>query len=120
MWLRPDGQEMAEEEWGQGWVRCLGLMLNGETLGQVDENGEPVVDESYLILLNCHHESIDFFLPPSPHECQWEILINTNQETEPDESTEPAHMQPGQALPVSDLSLVLLRELKPQPLTVRI
>src|SRR5579884_872967 len=120
MWLRPDGQEMADDEWGQGWVRCLGLMLNGETLGQVDENGEPVVDESYLILLNCHHEPIDFYLPAAPHDGEWEVLINTNQEIEPDESTEPAHPPAGQALPVSDLSLIFLRELKEQPLSVRI
>ncbi len=24
VWLRPDGQEMTDEEWGLGWVRCLG------------------------------------------------------------------------------------------------
>jgi isoamylase len=41
VWLRPDGQEMSDEEWGLGWVRCLGLMLNGETIGEVDEAGEP-------------------------------------------------------------------------------
>ena len=37
VWLRPDGQEMTDEEWGLGWVRCLGVMLNGETMGDVDE-----------------------------------------------------------------------------------
>jgi len=120
MWLRPDGQEMSEEEWGKGWVRCLGLMLNGDTLGQVDENGERVVDETYLILMNCHHESIDFYLPAPPNDHEWEIVIDTNQEIDPDESTEPAHMKAGQPLKVADLSLVLLRELKPQPLTARI
>ena len=66
VWLRPDGQEMTDEEWGLGWVRCLGLMLNGETIGEVDEGGEPVKDDTFLIMLNCHHEPIQFFVPKPP------------------------------------------------------
>ena len=119
MWLRPDGHEMAEEEWGQGWVRCLGLMLNGETLGQVDENGEPVKDESFLIIVNCHHDPIDFYLPHPPNEGEWEVLVDTKQEADPEAETD--QMRPGgKPLTVSDLSLILLREVKPQPLTLRI
>ncbi|MGA2215146.1 MAG: glycogen debranching protein GlgX, partial [Bryobacteraceae bacterium] len=53
VWLRPDGQEMSDEEWGLGWVRCLGLMLNGETIGEVDEGGEHVTDDTFFIMLNC-------------------------------------------------------------------
>src|SRR5579885_960189 len=105
---------MAEDEWGQGWVRCLGLMLNGETLGQVDENGEPVKDESHLILLNCHHEPIEFFMPQPPNDGEWEVVINTNDDHIPDEITEPHRPRAGESLQVSDLSLILLRELKPQ------
>jgi isoamylase len=48
VWLRPDGQEMSDDEWGLGWVRSLGLRLNGETLGEVDEGGEPVKDDTFL------------------------------------------------------------------------
>jgi glycogen operon protein len=79
LWLRPDGQEMGEDEWGQSWVRCLGMFLNGETLGDVDERGESVKDESFLLLLNCHQEPIDFFLPQLQPQPQWQVLIDSNR-----------------------------------------
>ncbi len=59
-WLRPDGEEMTPEEWNQGWVRCIGLQLNGRTLDDVNGVGEPIRDETFLILLNPHHEPIRF------------------------------------------------------------
>src|SRR5207248_1860473 len=32
LWLRTDGEEMTDDEWNAGWVKTLGLMLNGKTL----------------------------------------------------------------------------------------
>ncbi len=78
VWVRPDGQEMTDEEWGLGWVRCLGVILNGETIGEVDESGEPIKDDTFLIMLNCHHEPIQFFVPKPPGAEKWEIVIDTN------------------------------------------
>ena len=65
LWLRPDGQEMTDEEWKQDNARCLGLFLSGEALDEVDERAQPVKDESFLVLMNAHHETIPFGLPPS-------------------------------------------------------
>ena len=63
-WLRPDGGEMTPEEWNAGWVRCIGLQLNGRTLDDVNGVGEPIRDETFLILFNPHHEPIQFYMPP--------------------------------------------------------
>ncbi len=76
-WYRPDGQEMTEDEWNAGWVRCLGMRLSGRTLNDVDRHGEPLHDESFLICLNPHRDHIQFYLPPcSPH-CSWDLLLDT-------------------------------------------
>jgi len=105
VWYRPDGGEMAEEEWGLGWVRCLGVMLNGETIGDVDENGEPVIDDSFLLMLNCHHQPIVFKLPPSPKDKHWDVLIDTNDPgCEPGTRVHPA----GAEIEIHPLSLVLV------------
>ena len=32
VWLNPDGHEMSDEEWGQSFVRCLGMYLAGRAL----------------------------------------------------------------------------------------
>jgi glycogen operon protein len=79
VWLRPDGQEMTDEEWGLTWTRSLGVILNGEALGEVDENGEHVVDDTFLLMLNCHHESIQFYAPKPQSGEDWQILVDTNE-----------------------------------------
>jgi glycogen operon protein len=76
-WYRPDGEEMTEEEWQAGWVRCLGLYLSGKTLDDVDRVGERLRDDTYLICLNPHHEHIAFYMPPSGEGCSWELLFDT-------------------------------------------
>ncbi len=78
VWLRPDGNEMAPEEWHAGWVRCIGLRLNGRTLDDVNGMGEPIRDETYLILLNPHTEPIRFYMP-SEEGTAWEVAIDSAQ-----------------------------------------
>ncbi len=75
-WLRPDGNEMTPEEWTQGWVRCIGLQLNGRTLDDVNGFGEPIRDETYMILLNPHHEPIRFYMPQKEGSA-WELVLDS-------------------------------------------
>jgi isoamylase len=86
LWLRPDGGEMTDEEWGLGWTRSLGVVLNGRALGDVDEHGEEVVDDSFLLLLNCHHEPIQFFAPKSTEIEAWHVLVDTNESDLPEKN----------------------------------
>jgi isoamylase len=77
-WLRPDGEEMTEEEWNAGWIRALGLRLSGEVLDDVNAAGEAVKDDTFLILINSHHEDLTFRLPPVSHqEIFWEQCFDT-------------------------------------------
>ncbi len=41
-WFTTDGVEMAEEDWGQGYVRDLGVLLSGDAIPSRDERGEPI------------------------------------------------------------------------------
>ena len=34
LWLKADGNEMTEDEWSQGWMKTIGLYLNGQTIGR--------------------------------------------------------------------------------------
>ncbi len=107
VWLRPDGQEMEDEEWHLGWVRCLGMMLNGQTLGEVDETGEAIRDDSFLIMLNCHHEPIQFYVPTPPDSEKWEIILDTN---DPGLSANSRFTESGKPVELVPLSLVVCRE----------
>jgi len=116
LWLRPDGEEMTDDEWTAGWVRCLGVMLNGETLDHVDEAGEPILDDTFLMLLNCHREPIDFYLPPAPKTSAWLVVIYTDDSG--DESGSLA-VQGGKPFPLVRQSLALLRAVRPDAVTTR-
>jgi len=79
-WLRPDGKEMTDEEWKQDSARCLGMFLAGDALGEVDERAQPVKDESFLVLMNAHHETIPFVLPALAQGEVWLALVDTSCE----------------------------------------
>jgi pullulanase/glycogen debranching enzyme len=51
-WFTPDGKEMAEEQWGEGFAKALGVFLNGEGIDSPDARGERVVDQSFYVLFN--------------------------------------------------------------------
>jgi isoamylase len=84
LWLDPSGGEMTEAHWTTGFAKCLGVLLAGDALQDVDEHGTRVVDQSFLLLLNAHHEAISFTLPPPAIGYQWErVLDTTESETVP-------------------------------------
>jgi glycogen operon protein len=101
--LDPSGREMNDEDWNRGYVKCLGVRLAGDLIGDMDERGEPVVDDTALILMNAHHESIPFTLPETRSEQVWESVLNTWDENEGIES-----LRGGEVLELRDRSLVVL------------
>jgi len=77
LWIRTDGKQMTQEEWNAGWVRCIGLLLNGRTLDDVNAMGDPISDDTFLILFNPHHEAVRFSLPPARPEARWVLCFDT-------------------------------------------
>src|SRR5262249_35335738 len=67
-WFNPSGEEMTDADWNAGFVKCLGVRLAGDLIGDVDERGEPITGETLLLLLNAHHEAVPFALPATKPE----------------------------------------------------
>jgi len=80
VWLTPDGREMSETEWQQSFARCLGMLLSGSAIQETDPFGQPIVDEDFLLLINAHHEDIDFQLPPPGAGRVWRLRLDTRDE----------------------------------------
>ncbi|MEW6248733.1 MAG: glycogen debranching protein GlgX [Nitrospirota bacterium] len=76
-WFRPDGKEMTDEDWGSGYARSLGLRLAGDAIEEADERGQPIQDETLLILLNMHHEPLTFTLPAHKRGVRWVTVLDT-------------------------------------------
>ena len=79
MWFNPGGNEMSDEEWNSPFVRCLGMLISGDAVDLVDAQGEPVRDDTFLLLINAHQEPIPFVLPGEEH-LEWEQILETTNE----------------------------------------
>jgi isoamylase len=76
-WFLPDGTEMTEEDWKTGYAKSLGVFLFGGGLNTVDQEGRPVVDDSFYILFNAHGGPLDFKLPVSKYGKTWKKVWDT-------------------------------------------
>ena len=76
VWLRSDGTEMADKDWSTGKL-VLAVFLNGDAIGEPDPRGEPVTDDSFLMLLNASGEPVRFTLPDGPYAKQWQRVLDT-------------------------------------------
>jgi glycogen operon protein len=120
-WLNAEGTEVSDDQWDEEWMRTLGMLLAGGTLDVIDEQGNPLVDDTLLILLNAHHDTVPFIMPETPgildegretsdvpgHGDQaWEVLIDTSS---PGVESGMATLHPGESFELQARTLALLR-----------
>ena len=106
MWFNPGGNEMTDEEWSSPFVRCLGMLLSGDTADVVTFEGAPIYDDTFLLLINSHHEPIQFVLPGQEH-LGWELILDTANEE--GFLREPRGFASGDDVDLTDRSAFLLR-----------
>jgi isoamylase len=87
-WFRPDGREMNQGDWEHPPRAAIGLLLTGDSLEWRDAAGDPVVDDSFLVLLNGSHEDVPFTIPGFEWGSRWALRIDTSHETVKDDLTE--------------------------------
>ncbi len=103
-WFRPDGRRMTRRDWQHSEGHRLGVFLNGAAITETTAHGEPVEDDSFLLLFNAFHEPVVFTLPPPRFGRRWELELST---ADPD--SEPT-VFPGRGLvPLDPRSIVVLR-----------
>ena len=108
-WYDADGTELDEGAWKAPWGRSVGFMLNGRTLNTKDHNGNPIMDDSFLVLMNAYHEGVEFKLPPTPCGGHWECVMNTD-----DLHEEFQRREAEESIIVAGRSTVLLTECSPE------
>jgi glycogen operon protein len=106
VWLNPDGKEMSDEQWRQDFARCLGVYYGGRAIDDLDDQGRPIRDDDFLMLLNAHHEDIAFTLPALGANGRWGVVFDTARGAE----SEVRLYGAGEAYPLLARSLVLLGE----------
>jgi len=105
-WFRPDGKEMADENWHDPGARCVGLRLAGDAIQEVDAGGERIVDDTFMILLNAHHEAVPFVVPAHRPGLRWEVILDTRA---PDGRRRHRALKGGEAYDLEGRCLALFR-----------
>ena len=62
-WFTVKGREMDESDWQQATAGQVAVFFNGSAIPGPDERGEPVVDDSFLLLFNASPDEARFTLP---------------------------------------------------------
>jgi glycogen operon protein len=104
-WFRPDGAEMSEEQWTEGFAKSIGVFLNGRAIPSRDSQGERIVDDSFYVIFNAHHEPLEFTLPGPA----WGRQCRAALETVPGTLDPAATYRSGEQLTVPARSVTVLR-----------
>jgi isoamylase len=106
-WYRPDGGHLTQQDWHTAYARSVALLLNGEAIPETGPDGEPVTDDTFLLLFNAHWDPLEFTLPAPPGNATWSIVLDTEHPEAP-QRTEPAQWPPGAKLSVGGRALIVM------------
>jgi glycogen operon protein len=76
-WFRTDGRKMTARDWESHEQQVLGLFLNGDELRARTAGGDPILDDSFLLLVNASPDPTAFVLPPRRFGARWEVEVQT-------------------------------------------
>ncbi|WP_326642048.1 glycogen debranching protein GlgX [Streptosporangium sp. NBC_01755] len=80
VWLTPVGEEMSAADWHTGYAKSLAVFLNGDAITESGTRGERITDDSFLLLINAHHEEMTFTLPEAKYGKRWRRVLDTADE----------------------------------------
>jgi glycogen operon protein len=76
-WIKPDGNEMTDADWGGDHVRCICMALPGDQIEETGLQGERIVGDTFGILFNAHHDDITFRLGSRRRDVFWTCVFDT-------------------------------------------
>ncbi|NJP23338.1 glycogen debranching protein GlgX [Microbispora hainanensis] len=80
IWLTPSGTEMTDGDWHTGYAKSLAVYVNGDAISEPGPRGERIRDETFLLLINAHHENLTFALPGPELGAAWRPVLDTAED----------------------------------------
>ncbi|MEU4209318.1 glycogen debranching protein GlgX [Streptomyces sp. NPDC026206] len=105
-WFTPEGEEMQDGDWQAAHARSLTVFLNGGAISEPGPRGEPVVDDSFLLMFNAHDRPLDFVVPMN-HGRQWQVVVDTA--CADGAAADGPKVHAGERLTLTDRSLAVLQ-----------
>ncbi len=82
-WFTTDGTHMTDDDWRLGYAQAVQVFLNGEAIAEPDTRGEPVLDDSFLLLFNAAADGVSFTMPSADFGEEWTCVLDTDHTLEP-------------------------------------
>jgi len=83
-WINASGAEMEDETWADDNMRCFGMLIDGRAQPtRLRKRGE---DATLLLVMNGHHDLVEFTLPEVTGGGEWSLKMDTNLPILPDDN----------------------------------
>ncbi|MEU8581414.1 glycogen debranching protein GlgX [Streptomyces abikoensis] len=105
-WFTPEGEEMRDGDWQVAHARSLTVFLNGSAISEPGPRGEPITDDSFLLMFNAHDRPLDFTVPVD-HGAQWQVVVDTARPE--GVAADGPKVRAGERLTLVDRSLAVLQ-----------
>lgn len=77
VWFNAAGKVMKTDNWQNAKNKSLGIVMNGSVDNEFDDNGDLLVGDSLLFIINAHYEAVPFKLPKFLNKQQWQLRFDT-------------------------------------------
>ena len=108
-WFTPAGTEMTAADWSDPNALAVTLYLDGSDAPDLAEDGTPLLDDDFLVLVNAWWERLDFVLPATRADAAWQVELDSY-----DPTRAVAGQHAGDRLTVCPRSIVVLSSVGPR------
>jgi isoamylase len=109
-WYMPNGNPMNDEDWNNGFAKCLGVLLRGLEEDHIDEHETQTMHYSFFLFFNADGHEVAYTLPADLPEGKWKkVLDSANPAFKGDRKLYKA----GETLVVPNQCLVVLQSKVP-------
>ena len=105
-WFTPAGTAMTGADWADGNARSVAIYLDGSDDPDLADDGTPMLDDDFLVLVNAWWEPLDFVIPPVRDGLTWRAEIDSY---DPAATTAAPPGQAGGKVTVGPRSVTVLR-----------
>ena len=97
---------MTAENWADPYARALAIYLDGGDAPDLAEDGMPLLDDDFLVLVNGWWEKLEFRIPDIGEPRAWRTELDTY---DPTPATGPERLHAGDAITLGPGSIVVLQ-----------
>ena len=107
----PSGKLMTQDDWDHDFGRAIMVYFNGSAISETDQFGQPIKDDSFILIFNAHDGDIEFTLPGRELGGKWKLMVDTA-----DSGGYPAEdtfIEAGGTLTCQDRTTMVLKQVEP-------